>query len=42
MQVKIFEKKLVEYERAIETIEIAKKTIERNFELSKKQMGDQI
>ena len=25
---------MIEFERAIETIEIAKKTIERNFELS--------
>ena len=31
------DKKMIEFERAIETIEIA-----RNFELSKKQMGDQI
>jgi hypothetical protein len=36
------DKKIIELERAIETIDIAKKTVERNFELSKKQMGDQI
>ena len=42
MELEESDKRIMELDRAIEAIEIKKQGVERQFELSKKQMGDKI